>query len=61
MINRKVGILYHTNEWLIVMISNLGGNTESFRPIYGYGEKGLFCVMIFYNIKNRVYLGGKQC
>ena len=49
--NRKVGTLYPTNEWLIVKIGNLGGNTESFRPIFEYVGKGLFYVIVFYNIK----------
>lgn len=51
MISRKVGTLYPTNEWLIVKIGNLGGNTEFFRPICEYVGKGLFCVIVFYNIK----------
>ena len=59
--NRKVGTLYPTNEWLIVKISNLGGNTESFRPICEYVEKGLFLRYCILQYKNRVKTGGKTC
>ena len=38
----KVCTLYRTAEWLDILFSNLGGNADSFRPMYYVWVGGIF-------------------